>query len=502
MGIKLVVFDLDGTLIDTSHFPRESRVPWHLLEKFNSNENAFSFGSNVDQLPGELISKGYRCHILTGSANEYVSTAMHIKEIDANEIRSGSSGVNDKTKYLRDLAIRFAIQTREILYIGDEADDVRIAQSADTEFMAAVDMQSGNLSSFPPCEEPLSLLPESAVNQIGNLNEFIDFFKSRDVTDVFTVAELHGDLINLMKGLTMTGFVVTRRIDLIERLNMVLGNPLLNTHDRAAIAIMFLRCNPGVSIRRNLQIIAFAGLESVMQNCVSSVNGWSFRFDPTIITLYEVSKNERLRRLYFESLVRLFPVKIDELTSSNNFSVKINYIKAYRDNRFGEVLRYAKDYKRHSTNQRMRSGPKACMAFLDLVSHIMAATVNELKPQQMSYIPASVASADHPAEASRRLAKNISRLTGIPLVELLERVGDDYHVRSGNSLEVPILLIEDQITQGSTLLSCSEKLYDAGARKVSALSYSNSRDRNASGISVCGFNNVYSLLGFRCSCES
>lgn len=81
------------------------------------------------------------------------------------------------------------------------------------------------------------------------------------------------------------------------------------------------------------------------------------------------------------------------------------------------------------------------MAFLDLVSHIMAAIDKQLKPQQMSKIPTSVASADYPAEASRWLAKIISRLTGIPLMELSERVGDDFHVRSGNSLGVPILLI-------------------------------------------------------------
>ena len=65
--IKAVVFDLDGTLANTTAIHGGRRTPWDLLSPGVAGEKAekWAFRQYVNDLPGELIQKGYRVGVAT-----------------------------------------------------------------------------------------------------------------------------------------------------------------------------------------------------------------------------------------------------------------------------------------------------------------------------------------------------------------------------------------------------------------------------------------------------
>ena len=78
--IKTVVFDLDGTLANTTAIHAWRRTPWDLLSPGVSGQKAdrWAFRQNVCDLPGELILKGYRVGIAAHAPLAHASIAVHL----------------------------------------------------------------------------------------------------------------------------------------------------------------------------------------------------------------------------------------------------------------------------------------------------------------------------------------------------------------------------------------------------------------------------------------
>jgi ComF family protein len=135
------------------------------------------------------------------------------------------------------------------------------------------------------------------------------------------------------------------------------------------------------------------------------------------------------------------------------------------------------------------------------VADVMAAQLASHAPPELlagTLVPVPI----HPEHRRRRglahayvLADALSRRTGLPMMDCLERCGDPrpqvgrgrrermagvagaISLRSGSEPPQRVLLVDDVVTTGATIATCAETLRAAGVKRVAAIAYARTAAR-------------------------
>ncbi len=140
MTRRLYVFDLDGTLADTTRLPEGRRSPAMLL-----NTDPFDPGLDLDpwayvndegvrvaSLVGFLESIGHRVAIITRSPRSYASTLCGLLDIESTLVWPSTE--TDRSDKLLKLAELAQVDPADSLYVGDEEGDAQAAYRAGFDF--------------------------------------------------------------------------------------------------------------------------------------------------------------------------------------------------------------------------------------------------------------------------------------------------------------------------------------------------------------------------------
>ncbi len=449
MTVRAFVFDLDGTLADTANLPSGRRMPWQVLEPGLGAEKNWEFSSEVSELPGLLLTRGYRVAIATRAPHPYASTLCFLLLADTEYIEASCGSGVSKAATLTSLCQRWELKPHEVAYVGDLPEDALIAQIAGCDFVDAADLHD------------------------------VTF------TDCFPAVAPHAALRP----------VLTR----IARYSP--GTP----EQRAAQAAAALLCHPSSQHRRERQTALFESLHQSMQRCIISSPVGLFQIRRDFITNTELANESGLYREYRAGLQRLFPPAYFEYPNLAGGPVTVRYYVHYST--FGEQLRLAKDYGSHGRGMgsRFHSGPNVQLYRLDLIADIMAAPLSAADELPIVPVPSSRAGAARPGEVSRRLASLVANRSGLTWCDLLRHEDDDSFSYIGDATKPrEVLLLDDQLTHGTSLLKAIAVLRANGHVVNQAVVFS-VKDSQISFHPVerypdCPFEETFEEFGLECSC--
>lgn len=492
--IKAVIFDLDGTLANTADLATGSRMPWHVINPGFAGARDWRWNEDVSNLPGVLISRGYRVVIATRAPLAYASTLAHLLGIDTMEIRASCGHGLAKAETIATWLRAASLEQSEVLYVGDIEDDTSIATAAGVNFAHVKDVVNGSLANrlgpirWPgiPREKMQSPIDSSPSVSPRFLNAIADSadggasaqLVAESIRNGIPDAELH-----------------------FKALDRMFQYPELATSDRAALCFFTLVQDRGTPLRRTLQHGAFAGLKSSNAQCILDLG--LFQCFRSLVTKYELRTDNDLRRRFLKGVKAVFPHTTGTLVV-DSFKIDVRVARTYGVD-VGGRLRTTKDYGgRYGT--RFRSGSNVQLGDLDLEAAILASTLDTDDLTPVVSIPSAPATHAQPGEVSLRLAHLVANMTGRKVVQALLRNGDEFRINA-NLAPCQVIVIDDQVTTGASLSRGIHSLLEAGYHVRTASTFSGSprflqqigapahRDE-----SVCGFADVARWVGFPCPC--
>lgn len=158
--IRGVVFDLDGTLLNTANLVTGRRAPWHLLEKseVDSLVNEFDFKTQfplgIQQIVGELKSSGMKVSIITRAPSAYASTACYLSNLNFDALLSSHSASDVESRLSR-AVIEMGLDFDEVLYMADTEEDSTVAEKLGIKYL-----------------RPIWLGREAQLDSYGQINEY------------------------------------------------------------------------------------------------------------------------------------------------------------------------------------------------------------------------------------------------------------------------------------------------------------------------------------------
>ena len=574
--IRVIVFDLDGTLIDSNELEPGRRTPWQLLTDI-AWEHLYGRSKcpPVDQDSWKSIDGarwtldyltrcGYPIHIATRAPLAYASTALHY--IGASHIgiyASCGSGLL-KAATIRQIAQSEMVKVSEILYVGDESEDLQIAQSVGCQFLyASVENfrllrqypyldKRNSWSGYTP-EQPLNhdvldnalrLRSEEIRSRSPEWDDGLDrIFRETmyELSDSFASGisddEWHTDLLDhLGSGLACSQIFGRHTIDWpsmkpshFEDIKSIV----------AGLAALSLLMRPGSKHRRQWQNYY---IESTAQVGESSPGAPSrclvmgdfqrglFCIDPRIMSRGEI--DERVTDGRYTSFVkevsRIFP-PIHRTFAAPTLVQPLESICAVPydmgPTNIGHVMATIKDWSG------MRSGPEVKLGMLDFAADIVTGLiVGELSKTEYNLgndeiwimpVPSHEMDVTRPGQISERLAAQVFSRLGPPFKFYpilgqgpgkINEIGlnifcEDYDmaVSSFDWTEsgIPrtrVIIIDDQVTTGTSIVRTAEFIEKMGATVIAAFSFSASRRSDLR--PQCSIAAVATLVGQKCKCQT
>ncbi len=460
--IQAVVFDLDGTLADTSSLGTGRRVPSLLIDGGVSEVGAevwprpWAWSQEVSDIPAILIERGYWVGVATRSPLAYASTLLHLINADYHVLKASCGAGLAKVETLVQLCRLFGIATHEMLYCGDLPEDKDIADKAGVSFLDARSLHDDAvLARFP--------------RLLNGRGEELEWVLSIPTP---STAREHFLLFNYTSRLNL-GPISQSEIKLVEQYLERIGSSTETGASRAAISAHLLLNFPALPCRRQLQQELFSNIgpidrDEIMQGGVAQ----RFGLRPRLVTSRELREDTQLQEEYLSALLRVWPPLRGNLDPSLSAVACFDGDDAY----IGKMLGIAKDYKRHNAaDRRMRSGPEVTLEPIRFVSDLIASRLDPKASRPLVPVPASEYSDLQPGQFSIRVARQVADISNRNLLPVLRRVGDHYEVDPHfprQNLPLTVDLIEDQITTGGTFIECREALEREGVRVIGVYCYS------------------------------
>ena len=491
--IKAVIFDLDGTLADTADVAAGRREPWHVLAPgFNGARN-WRWSEEVSDVPGLLVTRGYQVVVATRAPQAYASTLLHLIGVDSQWILPSCGAGVAKAEVLRKFVPTLGRTPDEVLYVGDTDEDPEVARLAGVHYADVSVLRNGDLlRSLPPVQVFRRITGER-----------------RGPVPAFATGRFRADTGNVDASATSELLAVSFREGIPDidahnlALHQIFQHPEITKADRAALCYFSLLQHRGTSVRRTLQHGLLAGIGPVHDQCVVNRKGPVFQIPPQFVTKTELRYDVDLRSRYLSALGRVFPASTGSLEVAGQ-DVPIRVVQTYGVT-FGNVLKFTKDYG-GTYGTRFRSGRNVQLGQLDLVAAMVASALEPRDSTPLVAVPPSPCTEVQPGELSLRLAHEAARLTAREVRPVLVRNGDEMSIDHSQK-PGDVVLIEDQITNGTTLASALRLLGDAGYRVRGAVAFSaNARFLIGIGAephlpqSKCGFGAVAGWLGWDCAC--
>jgi hypothetical protein len=460
--IRAVVFDLDGTLADTSTLGNGRRMPAQVLhggvnnKGFDVSHRWWGWTRRVSDIPAILIERGYFVAVATRAPLAYASTLLHLIDVDYQILKSSCGAGLAKSETLVKLCSEFGISPQEMIYCGDLPEDRDIAAEAGVSFLDATDFRDhAALEKFPRLlngrgdEVEIEGLPLESPSSAG------EHFLLFDYVSHLKVGSLSQSDVKLLDGY----------LDRVE-------SSMESSETRAAISANLLLNFPSLPCRRNLQRELFLNVGPMDRDAIlSSSDTIRFGLNPRIITRRELRVDTPLRDEYLSALHRVWPSLQGDIVPGLFAAACFDGDIAY----FGKVLGGAKDYRKHGASDgRLRSGPEVLLERVDFVSDLIASRLDPQEKRPLVPVPASAYSERQPGQFSIRVARRVADISQRKLLPILQRVDDDYVVNLESVSFRPwaVDLIEDQVTTGGTVTECREALDRAGIRVIGVYCYS------------------------------
>ena len=514
--IRLVVFDLDGTLANTDELPSGWRTPYQVLapgididqlcthariwpEWSYWNTKDWSFGRKVSNLPGELISRGYSVAVITRAPLAYASTLIHLLGISTQILRTSCGGTeHEKAQILIEIAKQLGMESAEMLYVGDLAVDETIANLANCRFASAEDLHSDELwSNFLSMYAPRQVL---SVSELAPSSDHASITSSNTLDDSLKRAVIK----SIQNGIPDSEF----HSSLIWRLS---HSETLSSRTMAGLAFFSLLARPGSNERSFWRDILFIFLEPGAGSCLIRKGNGLLQLDPRIITRNEIRDYDH--STYLDGLRNCLP-GTTTLRFEGDISLRAAFKFSLDSANFGSCLSTAKDYFKARG-----SGPNVQLGYIDFIADILASYVDDLHLDRTKTmivpVPSSPFSSNHVGQVSFRLAFNISKLLDIPIWPVVSKTANDEFEVAGlrawqtfyasNRIPREAILIEDQCTTGKSILSVAKILQDQGIAVQHAVAYSTSIITKGwlpyQELGTCFFNDIAAELGFKCPCS-
>jgi hypothetical protein len=454
--MSIFVFDLDGTLIDSSKLTSGRKTSWQVLEldhplnieiyswdDHQSTRN-WSLFPNVQETLDLLLARGHQVVIATRAPLSYASTILHLARMGYSRIYASCGPNLSKSKTLLEIADFFKTDVREITYVGDLDEDRDIAALVGAKFVTAMELWAGALISTPTAGTSSALLLEHTdVQRTQALsNEDCEIFlnhyglatpKTSDEKQQFN-SPLPEEIIKSFKE----GIPDPRRhsqllfqllnVQWRSHLRLFKRNPFsdlayASQESRqlvAGLAVISLLSRPGTSERNTWQLLALSSWENgVPSRCLIQCEPSKgvFQLDPSIFSRYEVdqflSSDDAFPYLRFVNSI--FPAhqgEIQWVDQSLRFTYSVRY-GAREGDLTGYVLSHAKNY-----HYEKGSGPDPILGLLDFVSDICASSILSWLERDLQHIeknkfllvpvPSNNRTSAKPAEMSNRLVLGIA----------------------------------------------------------------------------------------------
>ena len=288
-------------------------------------------------------------------------------------------------------------------------------------------------------------------------------------------------------------------------------SPTVSRHTVAGLAWFSLLTRPGSSLRGDWRRFLFADLEPGAGSCLIRKNNGLFQVDPRIITRNEATQHYQSE--YLEGLRKCLPgtttLKVGSISLRAAFKFSLDSAN------FGSCLSTAKNYsKSHG------SGPHVQLGYVDLIADILASYVDDLDldptKTMIVPVPSSPFSPHQVGQVSFRLAFSISKKLGIPIWPVVNKtIAGEFEVAgltdwrvhyASNPMPREAILIEDQCTKGTSIMSVAKKLHDHGIAVQNAVAYSTSLISKGvlpyQELRNCFFHDIATELGMKCPCST
>lgn len=486
----LVIFDLDGTLANTTSLAQNDRTPARLLapgfnygSKSAGNQPSWELNPDVSKVPAVLIERGHRVVVATNSPLPYASTLTHLLGIEHQGLHSNCGGGGGKAVHIRTIYSESGFSPSNVIYVGDTAIDAQIAATAGVHHMTAKQLLSGHLlanlqtPSVGHDETPKTdVRLDDETRRVLIRDERIPFFRTessitREERELFGLFSKVSPWIRDARRIRFSDAALNRA--------SAPDNPLAAYY--RTVLYYALRSHPGQPQRREIQevLLRNATKEELWDFFRVGIGGYTERFGlaPSVLTRREQS-DPLIRDLLLHGCMRMFPPIVKD-----NLSCVVNY---WGDGVLGSLLKVVKDYR----VKPKVSGPAVRLGLIDGIADLCAGIMSLHSNAPIVPVPSSPYSADKPGQVSLRLANAVSERVArpiVPLIELGAPAADgtkQFQLRSDASILLPVGssfdLFDDQITNGGTIQACLHLMDAAGYRLNQIYTYS-AKSSNISG---------------------
>ncbi len=437
-GIDVVVFDLDGTLLDSEKLVERDRrrTPYDLLRFTGDSDETTPLKKwkDVQKHLSYLIQCGIKVAVITESPKAYASTACFLLGIDFHILIPNNTdpALNTKSKKLAYLSSGLKPDPQssnssaawnpgaKMLYVGNTRDDESAAKELSIYYQDIHNFLSSKSS---------------------NLKRFL-----RHMADVVE-AESGGDSAEGCRHSKHRSNRRLRQSTSLQHLSL----------DR----VMSGNVSSFSEITANLpaECLAFYELEDAKPYLRPIIH-------PDFVTRYEYEHSEPLLSRLFHALhVQFGSHSLDTSRVHKDLANLETFAHlSYRHSLLGQKLWLRiKDWKGNS------SGPEVSLLHLEFIAICMAASISiEETHAVIVPTPSSVFSQVKPGRISHRLAKRISNLTGHAYFEAIGRQDGKQLLLNpkGIPFESTVILIDDQLTTGSTISRAVNALSEGGVGGV------------------------------------
>ena len=435
--LKVVVFDLDGTLADTANITlltQGIRSPYDVLSLTPAmdNQKPLLFDNSMIYKISYLIQCGIHVYLITRAPKPYASTLAYLLGVDFCGLIPSNSTLTTVESKLAHISEITGADKSEMLYIGDLVDDQEGAR------------KFGCFFQYPTWTR-------EHLEKKDLISPWFNLCYSRIIRE---------------EGLTGVGKTLESKYE--ER---------LRRHDLVTFALereysfnkSYSLCDTNGNVLLNDIFRTPNDSEEVMKPFVN----------PHIFTRYEYESDEELRRKVFDLIV-LARLASARIRSPHTFGpevlaeIELYASVDYWSGSFGSTLwGLIKNW-----SQSKGSGPKVHLHYMELVALGIAAGIyNQGLEKEFAFlvpIPSTRISKEHPGQISLRLSHRISQLTEIPLLNLLIKNdhGEFVPTIERYPFSKSIYLIDDQITSGNNARKCVEVLQKMGVTDIKIFAWS------------------------------
>ena len=411
--IRVLVFDLDGTLADTAEITTGTRLPAQVLslsKPWESNPSLLIHGELKRQI-NLLISSGIGVYVITRAPKSYASTLISLLGIDFHALIPSSSRfstIESKLEYIIEVE---NVSPSEVLYVGNEDSDESAAVAVGI-YYQDIDEVYGE-----------------RVNYRTHLQDIIKLCETADISDSKSaklIAERQQANID-------------KTIELIEKVEN--DTPLLESEYSQIFS-----SNP-----TDNKFLSRDILEPFI--------------NPSFISRYEYDNEYEVRKRLFNFVIKLgFTCKL--IKTPFKIPKYLDEVPVYSHYKYDDMSHWWTSIKNWSYPN---SGPKPELLHLEFIALTMASFLQKIDfPFVLVPIPSTEFSSQKPSETSLRLANRVAQLSGAPLFNLFKKnsAGSIYSEYPNIKFQRAIFLLDDQLTKGDTALQCLNILADNNVRDV------------------------------------